>query len=172
MSPTELPGINSDEFSRCEERGQITNLGKSLSKTQQIDAVIKDAIYHAFWKDNVLRAIEYYELDVHVKNETVYLYGHIVSTGSQLRIMNAIQTVPNILEIKNHLVLDDKLTQEVATSLGKLEHTYGCKFFTGASHGDFLPSNVASQTLLARPSQLSMPKSREIPAPRTSVIPP
>jgi osmotically-inducible protein OsmY len=135
MSPTELPGINSDEFSRCEERGQITNLGKSLNKTQQIDAVIKDAIYHAFWKDNVLRAIEYYELDVHVKNETVYLYGHIVSTGSQLRIMNAIQTVPNILEIKNHLVLDDKLTQEVATSLGKLEHTYGCKFFTGASHG-------------------------------------
>jgi len=131
MFPTELSGIKTDGFSRCEQRGQITGLGK----TEQNDTVIREAIYHALWKDNVLRAIEYYEIDVHVRNEFVYLYGHIVGATSQFRIMNAIRSVPGILGIKNHLVLDDKLTLEVAISLGQLEHTYACKFFTGASHG-------------------------------------
>jgi osmotically-inducible protein OsmY len=134
MFPTQIPGINPDVFSRCEERKQMANNGKSLP-IRQNDGVIKEAIYQALWRDSVLRAIEYYEIDVHVRNETVYLYGHIVGTTSQLRIMNAIRTVPNILGIKNHLVLDDKLTLEIAASLGRLEHTHDCKFFTGASHG-------------------------------------
>jgi len=134
MFPTQIPGINPDAFSRCEERRQLANNGKSLP-IRQNDGVIKEAIYQALWKDSVLRAIEYYEIDVHVRNETVYLYGHIVGTTSQLRIMNAIRTVPNILGIKNHLILDDKLTLEIAASLGQLEHTHACKFFTGASHG-------------------------------------
>ena len=135
MFPTQIPGINSDGFSRCEERWQAKDTEKSFSPVQKMDAALKESIYHVLWKDSVLRAIEFYEIDVHVKNETVYLYGHIVSTTSQFRIMNAIRTVPNILEIKNHLVLDDKLTLDVASSLSELEHTYGCKFFTGASHG-------------------------------------
>ncbi|HKI54847.1 MAG TPA: BON domain-containing protein [Anaerolineales bacterium] len=131
MFPTELPTIHTDEFFRCEERGQITG----LDKTQQNNPVIKDVIYQALWKDAVLRAIDYYEIDVHIKDEIVYLFGHIIGTGSQLRILNAIGKFPGLLGIKNHLVLDDKLTLDVASSLGELEHTYDCKFFTGASHG-------------------------------------
>ena len=55
--------------------------------------------------------------------------------SNQSRIENAIQSIPGIQEIKNNLVLDDKLTMEVAGSLAKLEHTFNCKFFTGVSHG-------------------------------------
>jgi len=135
MFPTELPIIHTDEFSRCEERGQTAEGGSNLSSVERNDVAIKESIYKAIWNDSVLQAIEYNEIDVHVNNETVYLYGHIVGATSQFRIMNAIRSVPNILEIKNHLVLDDKLTLDVAISLGKLEHTYACKFFTGASHG-------------------------------------
>ncbi|HLE91913.1 MAG TPA: BON domain-containing protein, partial [Anaerolineales bacterium] len=51
------------------------------------------------------------------------------------RIETAMRAIPGILGIQNNLVLDDKLTLEVAASLGKLEHSYDCKFFTGASHG-------------------------------------
>jgi osmotically-inducible protein OsmY len=131
MFPTSLPIIHTDEFSRCEERGQITGPGK----VHQNDPVMKDVIYQALWKDDVLRAIDYYEIDVQAKDEIVYLFGHIIGTGSQLRILNAIGKIPGILGIKNHLVLDDKLTLDVASSLGELEHTYDCKFFTGASHG-------------------------------------
>jgi osmotically-inducible protein OsmY len=135
MFPVQIPTINPVEFSRCEERGQRTEDGNSTAPVQKTDAATKESIYQAFWKDDVLRAIEYDQIDVHVKNGTVHLSGHIVNAGSQIRILDAIRTVPNILAVNNGLVLDDKLTHEVAASLGTLEHTYDCKFFTGVSHG-------------------------------------
>jgi osmotically-inducible protein OsmY len=120
MFPSQISVINPDGFSRCEEAEQKTYHGKGLSPSQKTDADIKESVEHALWKDDVLRAIEYYEIDVHVKNGVVYLSGHIVSTTSQSRIKNALRAVPGILGIQNNLVLDDKLTLEVAGSLGKL----------------------------------------------------
>ena len=135
MSKAQILNVDSDEFSRCEERTQINDQGKGPSPSQKTDAAIKEAIYIAFSKDNLLRAMEYDEIDVYVKNGVVYLNGHIVSTSSQSRIENALRAIPGILGIKNNLVLDDKLTLEVAESLGELEHAFGCRFFTGVSHG-------------------------------------
>jgi osmotically-inducible protein OsmY/uncharacterized protein YkvS len=165
MLATQIPKINPDEFSRCEEPQQKTDHGKSLSPSQKTDAAIKRSIDHAIWNDNVLRAIEYHEIDVHVKNAVVYLNGHIVSTTSQSRIENAIRVIPGILGIQNKLVLDDKLTVDVATSLGELEHTYGCKFFTGASHGVIsLNGNVSDENvkLLAEKCVASNPNVRAV----------
>jgi hypothetical protein len=148
MFPAQVPRINPDEFSRCEEPQQKTDHGKSLSPSQKTDAAIKGLVDRAIWNDDVLRAIEYYEIDVHVKNGVVYLSGHIVGTTSQSRIKNAIRAIPGILGIQNNLVLDDKLTLDVAGSLGELEHTYGCKFFTGASHGVIsLNGNVSDENV-------------------------
>jgi osmotically-inducible protein OsmY len=135
MYKEQVSHTNSDEISRCEERSQMPDHGKNLSPIQKTDAAIKESIYNALWKDDVLRALDYYEIDVRVKNGVVYLNGHIVGSSSQSRIKKAIQGIPGILEIKNSLVLDDKLTMEVAASLAKLEHTFNCKFFTGVSHG-------------------------------------
>jgi len=135
MLQTQMPGIIPDEFSRCEERSQLIDHGKGLSKIQKTDAAIKETVERALWDDDVLRAIEYYEIAIHVKNGIVHLNGHIVSTTSQSRIQKAIGAIPGILGIQNSLVPDDQLTLTVAASLGKLEHTHGCKFFTGASHG-------------------------------------
>jgi len=135
MLATQIPRINPDEFSRCEESTQMADHGKRLSRAEKTDMAMKRSIDHAIWNDNVLRAIEYHEIDVYVKNGVVHLHGHIVSASSKSRIANAIRSIPGILGIQNNLVLDDKLTLDVATSLGELEHTYDCKFFTGASHG-------------------------------------
>jgi hypothetical protein len=63
------------------------------------------------------------------------LSGHIVNTTSLNRIEHAIRAIPGIQGFHNNLVLDDRLTYQVAAALGTLEHTYGCKFFTGVSHG-------------------------------------
>lgn len=79
--------------------------------------------------------MEYDRVDVHVKDGVVYLSGHILSTTARKRIESAIQPIPGIMAIENKLVLDDQLIPEVAAALGNLEHIYGCKFFTGASHG-------------------------------------
>jgi len=135
MFPKDLPGINAHDFSRCEHRKQTMDYGKKLDSAQKLDAVTRKQVYNALWNDDVLRALEYYEVDVHVKNGTLYLYGHIVSSTSLIRIKNAVRKIPGIHEIIDKLVLDDRLTLEVATSLRQLEHTYACKFFTGASHG-------------------------------------
>src|SRR5215211_6303946 len=104
-------------------------------------------------------------MDVHVKNGVVYLSGHIVNTSSRNRIEKAIRAIPGIVGIQNNLVLDDKLTLEVAGSLGKLEHTYGCKFFTGASHGVIsLNGNVSDENvkLLAEKRVASHPNVRAV----------
>jgi osmotically-inducible protein OsmY len=165
MLATQIPRINPDDFSRCEETEQKTDHAKSLSPSQKTDAAIKGLVDRAIWNDDVLRAIEYYEIDVHVKNGVVYLSGHIVSTTSQSRIKNALRAVPGILGIQNNLVLDDKLTLEVAGSLGKLEHTYGCKFFTGASHGVISLNGIVSDEnvkLLAEKSVASNPNVRGV----------
>jgi osmotically-inducible protein OsmY/uncharacterized protein YkvS len=165
MFPVQVPRINSDEFSRCEEPEQRTNHGKSLSSRQKTDAAIKESIYHAFWQDDVLRAMEYSEIDVHVKSGVVYLDGHIVSTISKSRIEIAMRAIPGILGIQNNLVLDDRLTHEVATSLGDLERTYACKFFTGASHGVVsLDGNVNDENvkLLAEKCAASNPNVRAV----------
>jgi BON domain-containing protein len=135
MLTTEIPGTNPDTFSRCEERSPLIDHGKNLTPGQKTDAAMKASIDSALWKDDLLRAIESYGIVVHVKDGVVYLSGHIVNATSQRRIQNAIGAIPGILAIQNHLVLDDRLTLEVAGSLGELEHTYNCKFFSGASHG-------------------------------------
>ena len=80
MLPAQMPRINPDGVSRCEERRPMTDHERILSPIDKVDAAMEESIYHALWKDVVLRAIEYEEFDVHVKNGVVYLYGHVVST--------------------------------------------------------------------------------------------
>ncbi len=135
MFPIQVTEVDPELFSRCEEREQITDHGNKRSPVQKTDAAIKDSIFHALWKDDVLRAIEYEQIDVHVKNGAVHLSGHIVNTSSRNRIERALRAIPGIQGFQNDLVLDDQLTNQVASSLGPLEHTYDCKFFTGVSHG-------------------------------------
>ena len=135
MLAIEIPRTTPDTFSRCEERSHLIDHGKSLSAGQKMDAAMKASIDRILGSDDLLRAIESYGIVVHVKNGVVYLSGHIVNAASQSRIQNAIGAISGILAIQNNLVLDDRLTLEVAGSLGELEHTHNCKFFTGASHG-------------------------------------
>ena len=165
MSVTQIPGISSDEFSRCEERSHRTDHGNGRSPIEKMDAAIKQSIDRAFWNDDVLRAIESDELEVHVRDGVAYLNGHIVSTTSQSRIKNAMRAIPGLLGIQNNLVLDDKLTHEVAASLGKLEHTYRCKFFTGASHGVVSLNGIVSDEnvkLLAEQCVANNPNVRAV----------
>ncbi len=135
MLNDQIPKIISNPVSRCDERVLIMEYGKDLSPVEKRDVELKQEITNALWKDNVLRALDYHEIDVRVKNGVVHFNGHITNSSSQSRIKNAIQAIPGIVEIRNSLVLDDKLTLEVATALGVLERTYHCKFFTGAIYG-------------------------------------
>jgi osmotically-inducible protein OsmY len=123
------------EFSRCEELKQIIDYRKHLSPAQKSDAYVKEKVCDALWRDEVIRAVEYSEIDVYVFDGIVHLSGHISGTNSLSRIENAMQGISGVLKISNNLVLDDKLTSEVAISLASIGDIFNCKFFIGASHG-------------------------------------
>jgi osmotically-inducible protein OsmY len=165
MFPAQIPRIDPGEFFRCEERSHVRDHRKGLSPSQKMDAALNGAIERALGHDDILRAIEYDEIDVYVKKGIVYLHGHIVNTNSKRRIENTIWSISGVLGIQNNLVLDDKLTLDVAGTLGELEHLYDCKFFTGASHGVIsLNGNVRDETvkLLAEQRAASNPNVRGV----------
>ncbi len=135
MLPVQISTIDPAEYSRCKDQTTIARQEQDPAPISKVDAAMREHIYQALWKDDVLRAVEYHEIDVHVKDGVIYLYGHIVSVTSQGRIINAMRAIPGILRIENNLVLDDTLSLKIATALGELEHAYDCKFFTGSSHG-------------------------------------
>jgi len=128
--------INSNEFDRCgEQAGQSADDTKDHDPIQKMDAKLKEKIERALWKDDVLRATDYSEIDIHVKNSIVYLSGHMISTTNQQRVEKALKKVAGIQGCINSLVMDDELLYEVATALGQLEKIHHCKFFTGISNG-------------------------------------
>ena len=159
MLPAQTSITDSDEYSRCNDQTTIAD------PVQKTDAALKEHIFHALRKDELIRALEYDEIDVHVKNGVIFLYGHIVGTASQSRIISAIRAIPGILRIENHLVIDDELTLAVAASLGQLEHTHDCKFFTGTSHGVVSINGIVSAEhvkLLAEERAAGIPNVRGV----------
>ncbi len=118
---------------------------------KKIDIAITERVDEALWNDEVVRNMDYKELDVYVEDQVVYLHGYLVSASNQQRIETALQTIPDILSVKNSLILDDNLTREVAGALGPIEHDANVKFFTGVRHGVVtLNGEVTDKTLRTR----------------------
>ncbi|MBK6791128.1 MAG: BON domain-containing protein [Anaerolineales bacterium] len=135
MFSEQLYENTSAQISRCQERILTPVHGKSLSPVEKQDEELKLDVTNALWGDAIIRSLDFYEIDIRVRNRVVTLSGHITSSRSQNRVKNALHLLPGIVEVKNFLVSDDQLVLDVASALGSLEHAYDCKFFTGASHG-------------------------------------
>lgn len=135
MYVQQIPKNSTKPSPRCEGRARIPMQGQNLSPAEKNDAALRDDIANVLWKDDALRSLDYSGIDIWVNNGTVTFNGHITSSNSQNRVKNAIRTIPGIVKVNNNLISDDQLTLDVASALGGLEHEYGCKFFTGASHG-------------------------------------
>jgi osmotically-inducible protein OsmY len=124
------------EFSRCDDRYGLSVEELSAGhKADKTDLSIAEKVDRALWKNGVLRRTDYGEINVDVKNRIVFLSGHVVSASNQQRAEAAARTIPGVLGVKSDLVSDDKIIREVAAALGKIEHVYRVKFFTGAQNG-------------------------------------
>ncbi len=108
--------------------------------------MLAEKVDRALWNNGVLRSTDYGEIDVAVKGRIVFLSGHVISTGNQQLAETAARTIPGVLDVKNDLVPDDNLIREVAAALGKIEHAYGVKFFTGAQNGVVVLNGEVSST--------------------------
>ena len=136
MLAVQTTQANLAEFSRCDDRSWLSVEEQNADhKADKTDASIAEKVDRALWNNGVLRSTDYQEIDVTVKDGIVFLSGHVISTSNQLRAEDAVRTVPGVLGVQSYLVPDDKITREVAGALGKIEHVYGVKFFTGAQNG-------------------------------------
>jgi osmotically-inducible protein OsmY len=136
MAITQTTQANLEEFSRCEDRSRMAEKELRLDpKADRSDASIAGRVGRALWDDGVLRSTDYREIDVAVKDGIVFLSGHVLSSGNKKRAETAAGAVAGVLEVKSNLVADDQLTRDVAGALGKVEHQYRVKFFTGVSNG-------------------------------------
>ena len=138
---------NLAEFSRCDDRSWLpVEEQKVLDKKDNADASIAKKVERALWKNGMLRSTDYREIDVAVKDGVVFLMGHVISTSNQQLAEDAVRTIPGVLGVKSYLVPDDKIIREVAGALGKIEHVYGVKFFTGARNGVVVLNGEVSST--------------------------
>jgi len=124
------------EFSRGEVRARLMADTRNRNRIiKKLDTAITERVDDALWNDEVLRNMDYKEIDVYVEDQIVYLRGYVASTMNQRRVENAIHTVSGVLGVQSYLISDDNLTREVAGTLGRIEHVYKTKFFTGVRYG-------------------------------------
>jgi osmotically-inducible protein OsmY len=124
------------EFSRCDDPSWLpVEEQKVQDKKDNADKSVAEKVDRAFRNNGMLRSTDYREIDVVVKAGIVFLSGHVISTSNQQIAEAAARSIPGVLGVKSYLVSDDKIIREVAGALGKIEHVYGVKFFTGARNG-------------------------------------
>ncbi len=166
MLPEQIPRTAPNELFRCRDSSLLIAEGqKGRTGNSKADAALAHEVDNALWKDAAFRATDYDNIGVRVSGGIVYLYGHVISLTNQHRAERVLQAIPGLLGVNNYLVPDDRLVAEVATSLGSLEHTYDCKFFTGVSHGVVLLSGNVSDAkviLLAEKCAASNPNVRGV----------
>src|SRR5512135_2343677 len=140
MFPAQMPQTDPDELLRCRDSSPFSD------ESSPADMDLAHEVDNALRQDVILRAVDYGSVEIRVRDGIVSLYGHVVSRTNRQRVENTIRGLHGIAGIKDHLIADDRLLAEVATSLGLLEHTYGCKFFTGVSHGVVMLSGTVDDT--------------------------
>jgi osmotically-inducible protein OsmY len=128
MVATQTTLTNPAEFTRCDDRSLASEEEQHLhQKRDKTDGSIAEKVDIALWN--------YRDIEVNVKEAIVYLSGHVPSTTIQQKAEDTARMIRGVQGIKSNLVPDDKLSLEVAGALGKIEHTYGVKFFTGVQNG-------------------------------------
>jgi len=165
MFPEQIPRLDPAELIRCSDSSRLNKGQNDNDVNAKADEALVHEVDNALWKDATFRATDYDNIGVRVIGRIVYLFGHVSSLTNQHRAERALQAIPDLLGINNYLIPDDRLLAEVASSLGSIEHTYDCKFFTGVSHGVVLLSgNVddAQLILLAEKCASSNPNVRGV----------
>jgi len=73
------------------------------------DDEIASDVDQAFWKDDVIVAIDYYTLDVTVRAGVVYLGGYAATPVSKARAEMAAGEISGVLRVENQIVADGEL---------------------------------------------------------------
>jgi osmotically-inducible protein OsmY/sporulation protein YlmC with PRC-barrel domain len=137
---------------------------QSLPEYNPDDALTAD-VKNALWADDILRGIDYYEIDATVQDGIVRLRGHVATEMNKSRAEEAARSVAGELGIENHLVVDEDLVVRVAQALGRDERIRMEQVCVGARHGVItLNGRVATASLrvVAEGVAASVPQVRAV----------
>lgn len=136
MVTAQTTQVSLADLSRCGDRPWLLEEEQNVDpNARKTNASIAEQVDRALWNNDVLRSTDYGQIHVDVKDHIVFLSGHVISTTNQQRAKEAARQIPGVLGVKSYLVADDQLVRVVAGALGKIEHVYGVKFFTGVQNG-------------------------------------
>ncbi len=132
--------VNSKGVWLSVDRGKFQGLPDYKTDTSTLNE-----IEMAIWNDQVLRIIDFHEIDVQVKNGVVSLNGHLSGIENEKRVESAIGSITGILGVRNHLVMDDDLLNKVAEALIPIDQVEGNHVFAKVENGVAgLSGNVVS----------------------------
>lgn len=151
MDTEQALSSNLEGFSWCLEQTQDEN---AQYPNKIMDLALEEKIRRAIWKDDVLRATDFNEINIRVKNGVAYTSGHLLNSTNRQRVEKAIHSIEGLRGTQSSLVMDDELTCEVAAALASLEMINHCKFFTGVSHGVVVLNGKVESTELRLDAEL------------------
>ena len=144
------------------------SIGKSELKKltpYRSDSALAAGVGKALRDDVVLRQTEYRQIDVKVKNSTVYLCGYVSLPSMKVRAERAALKAQGIWELENLLTVDSDLTFAVAQAIGKDVRTRKARIFTGSHNGFITLSGETSELearIAAQEQAVSIPNVRGV----------
>ena len=157
-----------DWIEKITEEKVHLSIGKSELKKltpYRSDSVLAAGVGKALWDDVALRQTEYRQIDVKVKNSTVYLCGYVSLPSIKVRAERAALKAQGIWELENLLTVDSDLTFAVAQAIGKDVRTRKARIFTGSHNGFITLSGETSELearIAAQEQAVSIPNVRGV----------
>jgi len=99
------------------------------------DRLIAADVAQALWDDEVVRSLDYADIDSSVCAGVVTLRGYAATPVSRARAERAARTVPGVLAVVNQIVIDGAVAGAVAQALASDARTRGENLFVQARHG-------------------------------------
>src|SRR5512140_1745307 len=97
MYPAQLPPTNPGEPLRCRDSSRlIADEQMSRNEITQGDAALTDKVDNALWKEPILRALDYHNIEIRVTNRIVDLYGHVLSLANGRQAEVAVRSVGGV----------------------------------------------------------------------------
>jgi osmotically-inducible protein OsmY/sporulation protein YlmC with PRC-barrel domain len=127
-----------DWISRIDKRGVWLMTERAALEglpSYRPDAALAEDVDQALWMDEVLRAIDYDAIDIHIHDGVVTLRGFASTLMIKKRAERAAHAVPGVLEVDNRIMTDEEITIAVSQALGRDERTRHLRILVSAKHG-------------------------------------
>jgi len=110
------------------------------------DEDLAAAAVNALWANEILRRLDYGQIEVNVQAGSVQLNGHVVTRMNKARAEAAVRSVMGVLHVENRLVVDDHLGLEVARAIGADQRMTRQHVRVGVHHGFVVLSGQVGST--------------------------